>query len=157
MIMEICNLLRFKTSGGSYTTWAAQNFFAGEVKSYLGINYQFIPLAVATNAGTRGGDRAEAAISGPANELTLNVFAEAAKSDWLLEIKTVKINRATFDFDTLLSTELWTCSQVQYDTSQNGVVLQLASPLDSVTQVGGRFLSQSLVGALPSSGTLSLQ
>jgi hypothetical protein len=155
--MEVCNFMRFKQRSGTYTTWAAQNFFAGELKEYSGISYRSIPIAVATNASTRGGDRAEAAISGPVEQLTLNVFAEAAEKDWLLEIKTVKINRATFALDALLSSEIWACSQVQYDSSQNGVVLQLASPLDSVTQIGGRFLSQSLVGALPSSGTLSLQ
>jgi hypothetical protein len=37
------------------------------------------------------------------------------------------------------------------------VTLQLASPLDAVRSPGGRVLSQSLVGALPTSGNLTLQ
>lgn len=155
--MELCNFMRFKQRSGAYTSWAVQNFFAGELKSYSGVDYQFVPIAVATNAATRGGDRSEASIGGPVTQITLNVFAEAVASDWLLEVKTLKVNRATFELDALLSSEIWACSQIQRDTSQNAVVLQLTSPLDSVTQIGGRFLSQSLVGALPSSGTLSLQ
>jgi hypothetical protein len=155
--MQLCNFMRFKRRDGSYTEWAAQNFFAGQTRNFRGASYRFIPIAVATNASTRGGDRAEAAISAPAGEITSSVFKEAADEDWLLEIKTVKINTSDFSIDDLLMTELWSCSQVQYDISQDGVVLQLASPLDSVTRIGGRFLSQSLVGALPTSGTLTLQ
>lgn len=155
--MELCNFMRFKSRDGVYTSWAAQNFFPGQSKSFQGASYRFIPIAVATNASTRGGDRAEAAISAPAGEITSSVFKEATDEDWLLEIKTAKINRSSFTVDNLLTTEIWACSQVQYDISQNGVVLQLASPLDSVSRIGGRFLSQSLVGALPTNGNLVLQ
>lgn len=155
--MELCNFLRFKQRDGLYTAWAAQNLFPGESKLLDGIEYRFIPIAVATNASTRGGDRSEAAISSVASEITLNVFTEATTRDWLLEIKTVKVNRLDFSLDALLTTELWSCSQVQYDTNEEGVVLQLSSPLDSVSRLGGRFLSQSLVGSLPTTGTLTLQ
>lgn len=149
--------MRFKSRASGFTGWKAQNFFPGENITFGGDSYPFIPIAAATNASTRGGDRAEAAIAAPSNQITMNVFAEAIKEDWLLEIKTVKINRADFSIDALLTTEMWACSQLQYDISQESVVLQLASPLDSVTRIGGRFLSQSLVGALPTSGSLVLQ
>jgi hypothetical protein len=155
--MELCNFLRFKERGGAYTTWLAQNFFPGETKTFQSANYQFIPIAVSTNSSTQGGERSEAAISAPSNDITHNVFCEACKEDWLLEIKTVKVNLANFSLGALLTSETWACSQVQYDISLDGVVLQLASPLDSVTRIGGRVLSQKLVGALPTSGTLSLQ
>jgi hypothetical protein len=155
--MELCNFMRFKRRDGSYTTWAAQNLFPGESKTFQSVSYPFVPIAIATNASTQGGDRSEAAISTVAGDLTLNVFREAAKEDWLLEVKTVKVNRSDFSLDALLCSEIWSCSQVQYDTSQEGVVLQLASSLDSVRTIGGRVLSQFLVGALPTSGTLSLR
>lgn len=155
--MELCNFLRFKRRDGTYTNWQAQNFFPGEAKSFQSVSYPFVPIAVASNGATRGGDRAEAAISAPPGPLTMNIFGEAVKKDWLLEIKTVKVNRADFSLDALLMNELWACSHIQYDISLDGVVLQLASPLDSVVRLGGRFLSQSLVGALPTSGNLTLQ
>jgi hypothetical protein len=155
--MELCHFLRFKLRSGTYTTWAAQNFFPGEDKDLGGVLYPYRPVAVQTNGATLGGDRAEAAIASVANELTLNVFAQAADEDWLLEVKTVKLNRASFALQTVLTEQLWACTQVQYDSSNNGVVLQLASPLDSVQQRGGRLLSQSMVGALPTTGTLTLQ
>jgi hypothetical protein len=155
--MELCNFLRFKQRDGSYTAWSAQNFFPGEEKSLGEVAYRFVPIAVATNASTRNGDRSEAAISTVASQITLNVFYEATQKDWLLEIKTAKINRSDFSIEAILTTEIWACSQLQYDTSEEGVVLQLSSPLDSVSRLGGRFLSQGLVGSLPTSGTLSLQ
>lgn len=155
--MDLCHFLRFKRRNGDYTPWSAQNFFPGQEKDLAGVLYPYRPIALKVNAATLGGDRAEAAISSVANALTLNVFAEAAQEDWLLEVKTVKLNRSTFDLQAVLTEQLWACTQVQYDTRANGVVLQLASPLDSVQQRGGRLLSQVMVGALPTSGNLVLQ
>lgn len=155
--MDLCHFLRFKLRSGTYTPWSAQNFFPLGDKELANVVYPYRPIAVRVNGATIGGDRSEAAISSVANELTLNVFAEAAASDWLLEIKAVKLNRASFELQTVLTEQLWACTQVQYDTSKNGVVLQLASPLDSVQQRGGRLLSQGMVGALPTTGTLTLQ
>lgn len=155
--MDICHFLRFKRRDGSYTTWSAQNFYPLEEREINGVLYPYCPIAVKSNASSGGGDRAEAAISTVSGPLTLNVFAQAASEDWLLEIKTVKLNRATFELQAVLTDQLWACVRVQYDTSQNGVVLQLSSPLDSVQRRGGRFLSQSMVGALPTTGALTLQ
>lgn len=155
--MDVCNFLRFKQRDGNYTGWTAQNFFVNQTITYDGVDYPFRPVAVATNSSTRGGDRSEAVIGAAASVLTLNIFSEAANSDWLLEVKTVKVNRSDLSLGALLLTEYWAAQQVQHDTSEPVVKLQLASPLDAVRTPGGRVLSQSLVGALPTSGTLTLQ
>jgi len=155
--MDVCNFLRFKERNGSYTPWAAQNFYPFETIVHNGVSYPFRPIAVATNSSTRGGDRSEAVIGAGMSELTLNVFSEAAAADWILEVRTVKINRADLSPGPLLLLEYWAAQQVQHEASSSVVRLQLASPLDAVRTPGGRVLSQSLVGSLPTSGTLTLQ
>jgi hypothetical protein len=155
--MEICNFLRFKQQNGEYTTWLAQNYFIGQAIDHNGQLYPFAPVAVVTNSSTRGGDRSEAVIAAPMSGLSLNVFIEASQSNWLLEVRSVKVNRADQSLGALLTTEYWATRQVQHDISEPIVQLQLASPLDAVRSPGGRALSQVLVGALPTSGNLSLQ
>jgi len=155
--MEICNFLRFKRRNGTYTDWLAQNFFIDQTITHNGQDYPYRPIAVATNSSTRGGDRSEAVIAAAVSALTLNVFSEAASKDWLLEVRSVKVNRADLSVGALLMVEYWATRQVQHDTSEPIVKLQLASPLDAVKSPGGRVLSQVLVGALPTSGNLTLQ
>jgi hypothetical protein len=155
--MEICNFLRFKRRDGSYTAWLAQNYFIGQTITHNGQSYPHLPVAVATNASTRGGDRSEAVIAAPTSDLSLNVFSEASRDDWLLEVRSVKVNRVDQTLGVLLTVEYWATRQVQHDTSEPIVKLQLASPLDAVKAPGGRVLNQSLVGALPTSGALTLQ
>ena len=155
--MDVCNFIRFKQRDGSYTSWLSQNFFIGESIVYDGNTYPYRPIAVATNSSSRAGDRSEGAIAAPVSAITLNVFAEASANNWIVEIKTVKLNRVDNSLDRLLTTEYWATKQVQHDIREPIVTLQLASPLDAVRAPGGRFLSQSLVGALPTSGNLTLQ
>jgi hypothetical protein len=155
--MEICNFLRFKTRAGAYTSWLAQNFFIGQTITHNGQQYPYLPIGVATNSSTSGGDRSEAVIGAPISALSLNVFSEAAAAEWLLEVRTVKVNRSDLSVGALLTVEYWAARQVQHDTNEPIVKLQLASPLDAISTPGGRMLSQSLVGALPTSGNLTLQ
>lgn len=155
--MEICNFLRFKTRAGAYTSWLAQNFFIGQTITHNGQQYPYRPIGVATNSSTSGGDRSEAVIGAPISALSLNVFSEAAAAEWLLEVRTVKVLRPSMTLGALLTVEYWAARQVQHDTNEPIVKLQLASPLDAISTPGGRMLSQSLVGALPTSGNLTLQ
>ena len=155
--MDCVNFLRFKRRDGTYTSWLAQNYYIGQVITYDGVEYPYQPVAVATNSSSRGGDRSEAALAAGASAISLNVFGEAAAEDWLLEGRTVRINRVDQSLAELLTTECWAAQQLQHDTKEPIVTLQLASPLDAVRAPGGRVLSQSLVGALPTSGNLTLQ
>lgn len=155
--MELCNFLRFKQRNGTYTSWLAQNFFIGQTITHNGQSYPYLPIGVATNSSTSGGDRSEAVIGAPISALSLNIFSEAADNEWLLEVRTVKVNRADLSLGALLTVEYWSAKQVQHDTNEPVVRLQLSSPLDAVRAPGGRVLNQSLVGALPISGNLTLQ
>lgn len=157
MAADFAQFIRFKQRSGAYTAWAAQNFFIGQTVNYGGVNYEFRPVAAAITSSTSGGARSESAIGAPADALAIGAFVEAHDNDYLVEIKVVKVNQADLSLGQLLQTELWACRAVQYDESDPVVKLQLGSPLDAVRSIGSRRLSQSLVGALPSSGTLLLQ
>jgi hypothetical protein len=155
--MNVCNFLRFKRRDGTYTSWLAQNYFIGQTITYNDLQYPHLAVGVATNSSTRGGDRSEAAIGAGISALSLNVFAEAARERWLLEVKTVTVNRVDQSLGPMLTLEYWAALKVQHDAKEPVVALQLASPLDAVRAPGGRVLSQRLVGALPTNGNLTMQ
>lgn len=155
--MDICNFLRFKRLDGTYTDWLAQNYYIGQIIAYNDQQYPFYPVAVATNSSSRGGDRSEAVIGTAMSQLSMNIFCEAAKNGWLLEVRTVMVNSVDQSLGRQLTVEHWAALKVQHDSSEPAVVLQLASPLDAVRSPGGRVLSQRLVGALPTNGNLTMQ
>jgi hypothetical protein len=155
--MKFCNFLRFKRRDDTYTTWLAQNLFIGQTIAYNNLQYPFVAIGVMTNSGSRAGDRSEAMIGAALSALSLNVFAEAAKERWLLEVKTVMVNSVDNSLGQTLTVEYWAALKVQHDVTKPVVALQLASPLDAVRAPGGRVLSQRLVGALPTNGNLALQ
>ena len=155
--MSVCNFLRFKRRNGTYTDWLAQNYFIGQVVTYNSLQYPYLGVGVATNSSTRGGDRSEATIGAGISALSLNVFAEAARERWLLEVKTITVNRVDQSLGPMLTLEYWAALKVQHDSTEPVVALQLASPLDAVRAPGGRVLSQRMVGALPTNGNLTLQ
>lgn len=155
--MNACNFLRFKRNDGAYTDWLAQNYFLGQAMTYNGLEYPYLPIGVVTNSSTRGGDRSEAVLGAGLSALSLNIFSEAVLERWLLEVKTVTVNRIDQSLGSLLTLEYWSALKVQHDSKEPVVALQLASPLDAVRAPGGRVLSQRLVGALPTNGNLTMQ
>lgn len=149
------NYARFTQRDGSATSpvYAYQNFSVNQTRTYGGVTYQFAPFAVSTGAGSRGGDRSEATLGAGTNAITVNIFAEAVNSNWLLELKTVSLNPDTFADSTLIRTEIWRVARYELDNEK--ILLRLTSPLDAVRdQAPNRFLSTRLVGALPTSATL---
>lgn len=147
------NYARFLQSNGSATVYSYQNFSVNQQRTYSGVTYTFVPFAVSTGAGSKGGDRSEATLGAGLNEITVNIFAEAVNSRWFLELKTVSLDPDTFADSALIRTEIWRVARYEMDTEK--ILLRLTSPLDAVRdQVPRRYLSTKLVGALPSSATL---
>lgn len=154
MAVAICNFIRFKNRGSSYTSYAYQNFFVNSNRSYSGVSYTFLPFGIGGGAGKKGGDRSNSVLACASNAISVNVFAEACDKGWLLEVKTVEVDPLTLSLQALISSELWFASSMESDTERT--LLQLASPLDAVGgEVPRRYLSSTLVGALPTTGNLS--
>lgn len=158
-----CNYVKFlEPSGSSYTetSYYFQNFTINGTRSRGGDTYVFAPFALATGGGEKGGDRSSntlgiGASSEAGSTIILNLFKQAVEDRWLLVVETVSLNVSTFADDLLVSTETWRVASYQMDTKL--IKLQLISPLDAVKgQVPRRKLSESLVGALPTTGQISI-
>ena len=147
------NYIRLLDSNGTPTAYAYQNFSVNQTRSYSGITYAFLPFAVSTGAGTKGGDRSSTQLVVGLNQISVNIFAEAVQQRWLLELKTVSLSVSDFSDDALVRSELWRIAS--YDMSTERLVLKLSSPLDAAaSDVPRRVLTTALVGALPTSGSL---
>ena len=153
--IAFCNHVRFMTEAGVETVpnYRYQNFFINETNTVANITYDFLPFGITTGAGKRGGDRANASLVVAHNSIVLNVFTEAAFNSWLLEVRTWTVNLSDFSNDTDVSTELWVVNSYELDIDR--ITLRLTSPLDAVrSDAPRRVLNTSLVGSLPSSGSL---
>lgn len=156
MTIAICNYIRFKTFAGAYVGgYNFQNFFVNESKTRSGVSHTFAPFAASTGAGTKGGDRADAAVVAPSYPLVANLFVEACQNRYLCEITAVLLDPETYAEVATLTTETWMCARPELNTER--AVLRLASPLDAVDgQVPRRVLNSSLVGNVPTTGSLSV-
>jgi hypothetical protein len=147
------NYVRFKTQADAYTGTPYQNFSINEQRVYDGITYSFAPFAISSGGGARGGERSSASLVAGTDAISVNLFAEAVRERYMLEIKTVSLDPLTFTDEALVASEIWRVASYDMDTTR--VVLKLTSPLDAVkAQVPRRTLSTALVGALPTSGAL---
>ena len=147
------NYVRFKTQADAYTGTPYQNFSVNQTRTYSGVTYTFAPFAVSSGGGARGGERSNAALVAGTDAISVNLFAEAVQSRYILEIKTVSLDPLTFADEALISTETWRIASYEMDTIT--ITMRLTSPLDAVkAQIPRRTLSTELVGALPTSGTL---
>jgi len=85
----------------------------------------------------------------------LNLFKQAVEQRWILQVETVSLNISTFDDELLVSTENWRVASYEMDTKI--IKLRLISPLDAVKgQVPRRRLNEELVGALPTTGQITI-
>jgi hypothetical protein len=147
------NYARFLEQDGTPTIYAYQNFSINQQRVYQSVTYEFAPFGYSLGAGSKGGDRSDSSLVAGLDQLTVNLFAEAVQSRWLLEIKTVSLIPVNFADDVLVRTELWRIAQYEMDTER--IVLKLSSPLDATkANVPRRRLTTGLVGALPTTGSL---
>lgn len=158
-----CNYIKFvEPSGSTYvdTSYYFQNFSVNATRTRNTQTYSFAPFALSTGGGEKGGDRSSNVLGiGASTEIgttiILNLFKQAVDQRWLLVVETVSLNITTFADDLLISTENWRVASYQMDTKI--IKLQLVSPLDAVkSQVPRRKLNEELVGALPTTGQISI-
>lgn len=151
--IAIGTYIKFQLSSGGATSYAFQNFHANEARSYAGTSYVYAGFGFSGSSVDLQGSNIRAQLVFSLNQLTTNVFNQAADERWVVRIRTVQL-----DPDTLVETSTYTeeTFQVvgyQHDGSRFG--LDLGSPLDAVAgQAPRRTLSQYLVGSLPSTGQI---
>ena len=155
----IVNYIRFRErKGGPYVNYNFQNYYIDETKSYNGVDHIFVPFGFSGGGGRLGGERGRATLAMFSTPIVQSVFYEADRNRWLIEIFSVEIDVISEIELSLISREIWACrleGQIEPNKAPQ-TILQLSSPLSTVNAlVGGRPLSQRLVGALPTSGSIS--
>ena len=149
MALAFCNYVTLLQSNSTPTSYKFQNFSINEKRR----GFDYLPFAITTGAGTRGGDRSSARLVVAANQISVNIAAEASQGNYFLKVETFSLNIETLADSSQISTEVWRVAGYEMDTER--VFLNLASPLDAVrTDAPRRVLSTQLVGALPTSGSL---
>ena len=149
MAFAFCNYVTLLQSNSTPTSYKFQNFSINEKRG----DFDYLPFAITTGAGTRGGDRSSARLVVAANQISVNIAAEASQNNYFLKVETFSLNIETLADSSQISTEVWRVAGYEMDTER--VFLNLASPLDAVrTDAPRRVLSTELVGALPTSGSL---
>ena len=149
MAFAFCNYVTLLQSNSTPTSYKFQNFSVNEPRR----GFDYLPFAITTGAGTRGGDRSSARLVVAANQISVNIAAEASQNNYFLQVETFSLNIETLADSSQISTEVWRVAGYEMDTER--AFLNLASPLDAVrTDAPRRVLSTQLVGALPTSGSL---
>jgi hypothetical protein len=146
MSVAIVQYLQFRNRETFATTSPAwQNFYVDRPSDFL-------PFAYGQGAGQTAGERSQANLALPVNQISLNYAYEAASNRYLAELTTKEINISSFAEGMTISRELWVVGSYAHD--QEILTLVLRGPGDATRQGPGRFISRKLVGSIPSSGTL---
>lgn len=122
-----------------------QNFFVDRPADFL-------PFGYGQGAGQTAGERSEASLVTPVNAISLNYAKEAADNRYIAEVTTKEVNISSLAEAATISRELWVVGSFSHD--QEMLTFVLRGPGDATRRGPGRFLSRSLVGRVPSSGTL---
>lgn len=146
MSIATVNYLQFRnreTFATASPLW--QNFYVDRPSDFL-------PFGYGQGAGQSAGERSQANLVTPVNEISLNYAKEAADNRYIAEVTTRQVNVSSFSEVATISRELWVVGSFSQD--QEMLTFVLRGPGDATKQGPGRFLSRVLIGSAPSSGTL---
>ena len=132
-----------------------QNFFAGATRTWKGDTYQYASFGYSGSVIDLQGGNIDASLVFAYNQLVLNMAVDAAENRWVVNIQTVWLDPASFaEVDDFMN-DTFMITGFTHDTSR--LSLTLSSPLDAISgDVPRRKLSNYMVGALPSTGDVSL-
>lgn len=154
-MLAVGTYVRILDRDGKPTGYAFQNFFQGESRSYNDTAYVFAGFGFSGGTLDLQSGSITAALVFAVNELDLNVFQAASDNRWLAEVRTVWLDPDTLSETRQQSEELYAVLGFEHDTSR--LQVRLGNPLDAVQEnVPRRVLTQAVVGALPSTGQISL-
>jgi hypothetical protein len=89
------------------------------------------------------------------NELVLNMATEAADNRWIVNVQTVWLDPETLLEQANYTTDVFMITGFEHDHQR--LNMTLSSPLDAISgDAPRRRLTESLVGALPSTGQVQL-
>lgn len=154
--IAIGTYIRFQLPTGADTSYAFQNFFSSEARSYGGISYTYAGFGFSGSSVDLQGSNIRAGLVFAVSELLLNFIQEVADNRWIVRIRTVWLDPEDLTETATYTEETYQVVGFQHDNSR--LSLDLSSPLDAVAgQTPRRVLTQSLVGALPTTGSISFK
>jgi hypothetical protein len=154
MSIAIGTYISFEPRIGNPTNLNFQNFHAGEVRVYDGLEYIYAAFGFSGAAVDAQAANIQASLVFGVNQLGLQLFQTAANGYFVVRVKTVWLNPDSLDETNLRLEEVYAVNGFEHDNTR--VSLRLGSPLDSISQnVPRRSLNQRIVGALPSTGNVS--
>ena len=132
-----------------------QNFFPGETRLWQGDSYMFAGFGYGGGTVDLSAGNIASRLVFNVNELSLQLANQAAENNWIATIKTVWLNPKTLKEKKNYMIDVWQVIQYEHDNLR--LTMELSSPLDAVTaETPRRRLTEDLVGAMPSSGDISL-
>jgi hypothetical protein len=132
-----------------------QNFFQGETRTYGGIQYNFASFGYSGNTTDLQAGNINASLVFSMNELVLNMATEAADNRWIVNVQTVWLDPETLLEQANYTTDVFMVTAFEHDHQR--LNMTLSSPLDAISgDAPRRRLTESLVGALPSTGQVQL-
>jgi len=156
MTVAIGTYIRLLNANGSDTGYRFQNFFKGDTRTYDSLTYTYSGFGFSGSTLDLEGGNISASLLVALNELSLAVYNQAVLDRWLIKLRTVWLDPDTLTEGETYSEELYAVTGLDHDSSRLSV--RLGSPLDAVREhAPRRSLTQQLVGALPTTGEISLQ
>ena len=126
----------------------------GQVIRHRGFYYWSLSFIYQGAAKNRTGDNLESALVLSINPISMNYAAEAARNKWNVRVDSCSMNPSTFAVARTLTTEYWLAASMSYDTES--VEILLSSSIDAVgASAPTRVLTRAMVGALPTTGSIS--
>jgi len=153
--IAIGTYVKLVDAAGVDTGFQFQNFFQGETRIYEGESYIFGGFGFSGGTLDLEGGNISASLVFAVNDLSLSVFKQAAENFWIIRIRTVWLDPETLIEGNTFSEEVYAVTGFEHDSSR--LAVRLSSPLDAVQEnAPRRTLTADLVGALPSTGQISL-
>jgi phage-related protein len=155
MELALGNYLDLSTQSGG-RVYRFQNFYINKTSNYQGGQYSFLPFGFSGVTVNRTGDNVEASLVFPNNEISRAWVVNAVNDFWIATVHVVILDPDNVDAPDLLSRYVGQVSTGGWN--EITVTLKLNTVIDAIgAEVPMRRLTQSLVGAIPTSSNVSLR
>ena len=155
MELALGNYLDLSTQYGG-RVYRFQNFYINKTSNYQGGQYSFLPFGFSGVTVNRTGDNVEASLVFPNNEISRAWVVNAVNDFWIATVHVVILDPDNVDAQDLLSRYVGQVSTGGWN--EITVTLKLNTVIDAIgAEVPMRRLTQSLVGAIPTSSNVSLR
>jgi phage-related protein len=155
MELALGNYLDLSTQSGG-RVYRFQNFYINKTASYQGGEYSFLPFGFSGVTVNRTGDNIEASLVFPNNEISRAWVVNAVTDFWIATVFVMVLDPNGVAAPDLLHRYVGQVATGAWD--ETAVTLRLNTVIDAVgAEVPMRRLTQSLIGAIPTSNNVRLR